>query len=364
MSQPQSLYVHDVGACTALGFCAASSAAAVWAGISRIEAPDVPIRASTAAHFQASCPIVDADTPLPQRLCALAEAALQPMLAQLEELPGRLNVFVAVPKHAAGVNLGQAVVLSLERSLARFRRGRQQSLCIKALSADAGDFAQSLQVAARYLAAPGAGELCIVGGVDSHISPCRLEALRVQGELYDAQSGEGVIAGEAAAFLTLGSSAKSPQRPVLACIDTWRHHVVREDGPQATPARQTALHKSIAELAAKPWVAELWVNDASGESWRASALAAIYGAPHLGSFAHTEMLEPSRLMGDTGVAFAPLACVIALHGVSAGLVGPAQVLLTAQSPTHATAWLLTARQTRPSAFDCDGYWRTRRKRAL
>jgi uncharacterized protein (TIGR02270 family) len=236
------LVVTATGLVTSLGDTAPSSCAASRAGVLRIgdldgtqvfdpdEGQMVPATGHDVPHLTRGF------TGL-ARLVRLANAALRDLLSRAGELGQlRLGLLVAVPSgfHRASLEKLQEGAAPQSKpaegpSAAELRRQQLQDRFFPALERlgmpvhepvvqrlyfeDATGFIRALQDAQELL---GNGKLdaCLVGGVDSYVDARTIEALSALSILRTPTKAQGLVPGEASAFLLLDSAAASERRKV------------------------------------------------------------------------------------------------------------------------------------------------------
>ncbi|RWB34508.1 MAG: beta-ketoacyl synthase [Mesorhizobium sp.] len=222
MAKADTIVVVGVGARTPLGFDAASSAAAVRAGISAIQnhpymidrfgermkvtrdiGVDVDLRGADRAVEIAASPALDALRPF---LESGATAAVTLILSTGEPRPGQLDGFAAQVDTRLRKHLGQHVVLEGGGSTAGGHAGGLLAIY---------HACKSLR--------DGTAKFCLAGGVDTYLEPETLEWLDENEQLHSDTTTYGFCPGEAAAFAlltTLGVARAHGLRPLLEIVGT------------------------------------------------------------------------------------------------------------------------------------------------
>lgn len=195
-------FLCGTGARTAIGLDAASTAAAVRAGLSGITVhPGFLDKADEPMHF-ATDPQLPADLPLPQRLAGMLGPVLDEALggAPLAGSGLRVSCWLALAEPRTGFSLEAAVAAGTDTFSARKLPGPQP------LPRGHAAGLMALQVAAQKVA-NGETDVAIAAGVDSYQSPETLMALDGEGWLMSGVNRNGFPPGEAAAACVVASRA-------------------------------------------------------------------------------------------------------------------------------------------------------------
>ncbi|KRB28351.1 hypothetical protein ASD99_04395 [Mesorhizobium sp. Root695] len=222
MAKADTIAVVGVGARTPLGFDAASSAAAVRAGISAIQehpymidrfgermkvtrdtSIDVDLRGVDRAVEIAVSPALDALRPLLQ---SNANAAVTLILSTGEPRPGQPDGFAAEVDKRLRKQIGQHVGLDGGGSTAGGHAGGLLAI---------HHACKSLR--------DGRAKFCLAGGVDSYLEPETLEWLDQNEQLHSETTTYGFCPGEAAGFsllTTLGVARALGLLPLLEIVGT------------------------------------------------------------------------------------------------------------------------------------------------
>jgi 3-oxoacyl-[acyl-carrier-protein] synthase-1 len=306
--------IVGVGARTPVGLTAASTAAAVRGGISRIcEHPFLvdPRGDSLLAAFDGR---LDPSLPICQRLIALGTSALVEMLAPLHEpsRPRNMTAFVALPEERPGFSAADAdkTLQGLEDAAAvsgtRVR--------VEAAGAGHAGALRGLQVALERLV-PGSPDLVAVGGVESYFDAATLEWLASQRRLSAEGVRSGFHPGEGAGFLLVGSSsvARSLRLSPLAAIRGVASGVEdcsSDKGVEVFGRGLAATIAAAAELRLPDEAVDAVFCDINGERYRSQewGMAVLHIQQMLRSSAYE---APVDCWGDMGAASGALSCVLA-----------------------------------------------------
>lgn len=197
----------------------------------------------------------------------------------------------------------------------------------------------ALRQAAKDLLA-GTVEVALVGGVDSRLRPEAMAAQRDAGTLRSASRPQGVLPGEAAAFLVLERSAPQGVTPLarLQSVVLDEEPTAGTDKPNVARGLTRALRK--VRLGAPPLtIRPLAVCDLNGDRYRAMewgmasmrAFADLTGAVHL--------WHPADCIGDAGAGLGGIDLVWAATALAKGYAPTDRVLVWGASdgPERAAA---------------------------
>jgi 3-oxoacyl-[acyl-carrier-protein] synthase-1 len=346
----EAVDVLGVGASTAVGRSAWSSAAAARAGISgfaehpyMIDQMGEPMRVALAPWLDIALAGID-------RLEALLFPAIEQALAALAQEKAvslRLALSLGLPEARPGVanDLASLIMADLRRkygprlvALAAFPNGHAAGLL-------------ALDVAMRKLAQEEF-DACVVAGVDSYIEPETLEWLEASDQLHGAgelNNAWGFIPGEAAGALCLvrrntAQRLRSPPMARVLGVGTAHEPKAIKAGQVCTGEGLTqALRGALAGLPEGSTVSDVYC-DLNGEPYRADE----YGFAAMRTRESFESVSvfnaPADCWGDVAAAGGPLHLALA---VIAGLKGYAKGRLalawaSAEGGERAAALLLTS----------------------
>ena len=317
--------VVGVGARTAIGLTAASTAAALRAGIAGFG--DHPFMIDTAGKkmIVAAVPDLSLDVTGAERLSELATSAAAEAIATLARTSGAktaLPIFVGLPPKRPGrlENTTQAVLTRIRTELAK------QCRVAKVEAIETGHAAGTMALQAAWeVVRSGAAEFALAGGVDSYLEPETLEWLESNDQLHS--SGEennpyGLIPGEASGFVLLASSAKAEQYRVPATVELLAIATTRETKLIKTDSVCTGegLIALFRALAGQPPTiqADHLYCDLNGEPYRADEFG--FATIRAGKLFRdpSAFAAPADCWGDVGAASGPLFLLAAEAAIRKG----------------------------------------------
>lgn len=327
-----AIQVVGVGARTPVGLRAASSAAAVRAGISRVvEHPYMLDKVGE--PFRVALDQTLTETDRLGRLIALGVSAAAEAIEGLDLAPAtRLGFYVALPQQGTfgdTPRLGRLTDALLERIAPRCH-----------VSVETIPFGHAAGVRAIALAqhalGSGSADLALVLGTDSHIDPDFLERLDEDGRLMSSDNRWGYPPGEGAGALLFARSdfARRAGLPSLARLQgvgmSQESNTVLSERVSVGIGLSQAIRDACAELAGGETVSSVYC-DLNGERYRSSEY--LYTVLRLAG----EMSEPTSYVsavdawGDVGAASIPLLTVLAVASAARGYAAGPHALVWASS---------------------------------
>jgi 3-oxoacyl-[acyl-carrier-protein] synthase-1 len=312
LSQLDKLYIAATGVITPIGFKSAMTASSVKAGLSRtVELPLLnkrlsPIKMSLIPEDALPTAYEQSIVSRESRMLAMADVALKEAIDNTRfELNGKIPLFLAVPETLPGCvcavqntfveTLAELSGLAIDVAQSRlFYTGRAGGM-------------HAIDMAFRYMQATAA-DVVIVGGVDTFLDPYLLGTLDSQNRLLGAESGDGFIPSESAAFVVLVSESIANKHTENKLGNLYIPAFSNEEGhlygdkPYLGEALSQAVSNALA-LASEFQVTQLFTS-LNGES---------YGSKELGVALNrnSDRLEgvsvehPADCFGDIGAAFVP-----------------------------------------------------------
>lgn len=320
MSGPNPIVITALGALTPVGANAEQSAAAIAAGINRIEEH---------AYYECTPEDPDWDEPLPLYACAVptldpfadgAERLLDLALPAFTEIVGkakfkrrdleRTGLMLALPSPEVGIhalNLPAQFVPALCQ-----RAGTSTFALWKTTQTGRTGVFTLLRSAITKLQA-GDIDACIVGGVDSHLLEDRLTALDAAARLRSLRSVDGFIPGEAAAFVLLETAdhARARGQPILAILGSLGEGT--EPEPLTSPKQSTGqgLTQALTQaLSHAPNPATVYAS-LNGESYFAFEWGVTLARLHESLQTAQDLVHPADSVGEIGAASGALLLVCA-----------------------------------------------------
>jgi 3-oxoacyl-[acyl-carrier-protein] synthase-1 len=309
MEQDQVCIVA-LGAQTAVGLNAESTAASVRAGISGFSEHPFMINQQKEPFVLALIPNIDPYSDYHQRLIDMASAAVEETVHNLGHLTilKKIPMILGLPETRPGV--ADHIPATIEKNLMK--------LNLKNLSINKIDFllnghSAGLMALERgsQLILSGRSEFCLIGGVDSYADPDTLEWIEDNEQLHKPANAWGFIPGEAAGFCLICSEntaqkynldirgrliaiSKAYERNRIKtetiCLGRGLTHAVREVAQ--------SLHQDLK--------IDFTICDQNGEAYRAdefgfmlTRLSGLFRDP-------SNYLAPADCWGDVGAASGPL----------------------------------------------------------
>lgn len=309
----QIVVVAGVGARTAVGMTAPSTAAAVRAGISSITEHPFLFDVDGEAFQVAQTPYLEIDLRGAARLIELAGPAASEALAPFAvKTTGRSTVpiFLGLPSARPGWPQDAATVVA-ERVRAEVTRAHLQPGTVEIV--ETGHSAGAMAVQAAWEAVrSGTTEVALAGGVDTYLETETMAWLEKNEQVHGAGANSwGFIPGEAAGFVLLSSARAADRLGSTAALEFVSATTTRETKLIKTDAvcigeGLTELFRALADGLAPNTRADHLICDMNGEPYRADEFGfAIVRAGNLfrdpSAFA-----TPAACWGDVGAAAGPL----------------------------------------------------------
>jgi len=320
LSEPLSAPLAIIGANAvgSSGLDGRALAAAMWSHTARFELTDARAFGVADVVRMAPCPLFDGVTPHETRLAGLLTCALEGAAPQLTRAQ-TLHLLAPDPQTA--------------RQLAAHVHTEAPMLA----HCGPASFIRALGRIAQLPAGAAGRRGHILAAVDSLLSAELLGPLYRAGRLSTEQQAEGLIPSEAAAVLTLlhEGDAKALGLPILGTIRGASAATFEKSFAEALMA---AIKGAVASTRA-PVQTVLWdIGDHSG--YLAAVAETISLLEPVMQVAH--FIRPLQYIGCTGVAFGPVATVLAVEGSRAGVIPKGPTLVCALEDHVATAVVLEA----------------------
>ncbi len=259
----------------------------------------------------------------PERLIRLGGDALLQALAPLGKPPGGVSarLALALPEDRQGANARDGKLLA-ER-LADFAR---QSLPISEISLfpfghAAG--AEALAIAHGWITG-GKEHVVIVGGADSYYNWDDLEALEKADRIITEDNLDGIVPGEAAAFLVLLSdwaASRFQVRPaarLVAAATALDPHPYGSEEPCSGEGYIQAAGKTLSGLRSAGRRVNYWWVDLTNEARKTKEFQLTIARIGDVLGVATSLMTPLRELGDTRSATIPLMAALAAESWQKG----------------------------------------------
>ncbi len=316
------VHVVAVGARTPVGLKAESSAAAIRAGVVRMQ-PHPSFVDGKGKNLLAGCDAkLDPAVQGPQRLALLATSVVAEVAKKLkEQLPAstlaRLQVamLLGLPEERPGFQGGSAQELAGMLTDVPLPNGHR--LTVELAGRGHAAAFEGLNLAEERLAARP-DELFLVCGVDSYLDADVINWLSEDGRLRGRDRRGGFVVGEAAAALLLASdeTVRRLGLPSLARVRGvgigHEEHVIRGDEEVGGLGLGAAIAQAFARLRLPDEAADATYCDVNGERYRVEEWGATLQRSQ-SALRSVTYVSPATSCGDVGAASGALAGVLAVQ---------------------------------------------------
>jgi 3-oxoacyl-[acyl-carrier-protein] synthase-1 len=339
MNDSEHVYIIGVGAQTSLGRTAATTAAAVRAGISGASEHPTCIDRSGEPMVVCRAPWLPVELGGIERFVSLGTDAALAAVACVTNATGLrpISLLVGLPESRYGRPLGLDAGLT-----GRLVDRLSQRAAIGQVTALPWGHAAGLVALdqARASIQRGDTDMCLVGGIDSYLEVETLEWIEDSNQLHSNDNSWGFIPGEAAGFLLLASPRAAHILKARALARLLGSGTSREECMIKTRTVCVGLGLTRAlrqALSSSPEAAPIdqVVCDLNGEPYRADefAFASVRLTKHLAT--PGEFIAPASRWGDVGAASGPLFAALAVESASRGYArGPRHVLCASSEGGH------------------------------
>lgn len=348
-----ALAVVATGARTPVGRTAATSAAAIRAGISR--AREFPFVGATGEPLVAAAdPDLDpACTGLSRFAPMLRDALAQVVrvLAPASRHPCVHHVLLAAPEVRPGFDESDAADL-----LAATRAALQGSFTRVEVTIPGHGHAGGLRGVeqAQQILAADPNALCWIAGVDSYLHPSTLLWLEHERRLAAPGVRGGFIPGEGAGCVALATDALRERLGLTSLADLRGACTAQEMHLRTDPAgsfghaMSAVVEAAAASLRLPDEQIDGLISDLNGERYRSEewGFVALRTAPLWRSLQYE---APADRWGDVGAAFGPLALLLAAHAFQRNYARGPRALVTAGSDRGLRGAALLQRPGEPTA---------------
>jgi 3-oxoacyl-[acyl-carrier-protein] synthase-1 len=322
MSDKPKVYVAGVGMITPVGFDAASTTAAVRAGVSAYKASEHynknynPMRMAVVPED--ALPPLNPSIISNVGLTSREQRMLRLVAPALEEVMQSVSLTIAPPLLLAVPESLPESPISIKSKFLDYlvtQTGIQINKPFSRIMAKgrAGGI-KVVEMAFKYFDTTG-NDAVLIGGVDTYIDNNLLGRLDYQDRILAEEIMDGFVPGEAAGFMLLVSSRvidKLPHRPLASLsypgIAEEKGHLYSEE-PYTGEGLALAFHRAIEQADSK--ILHSIYASLNGESLGAKE----YGVAYLrnkSAFAEDlSVVHPADCFGDIGAAFGPVLMGIA-----------------------------------------------------
>ncbi len=329
-----SVSIVALGARTPIGMQAATAAAALRAGISRLGEHPYMINRVGDPMPGALDPLLDPTMTGPQRLLGLAESALRESLSDLPSSRLRVPLYLGLPELRPGFTEHDA--WSVQSGLAELKGLPVEISGVKIITEGHAAGLSALAMAVSAIE-QGSAEACLVGGVESYFHPDTMEWLDENRQLVGAESRSGFVPGEGAGFcLVMGERAWMR----LCLIPLARVHsvaigketkLVKTDAICLGEGLTSTVREAIGGVHARRESINAVICDMNSERYRGEewGFACLRLPPCFDDV--TAYLSPADCWGDMGAASGPLFAMLACRAATRGYAKGPRTLLWASS---------------------------------
>ncbi|MBZ9920874.1 MULTISPECIES: hypothetical protein [unclassified Mesorhizobium] len=192
-----------------------------------------------------------------------------------------------------------------------------------------------LERASDLLSRPGVEQI-ILGGVDSFLNDVDLDRLRQSGRLKSSDGAQGLVPGEAAAFVRLTSAPEGngAVAPAVVNIGVAREEdSVLSDRFSQGRAMLSALRAAVASNGPKESDISFVVSNSNGERHRALEQLVVHPRFYRTLRELTPTAYPAMTVGEVGAAAGALALMLAADGMRQNYAPGSAAMLEIASET-------------------------------
>lgn len=185
----------------------------------------------------------------------------------------------------------------------------------------------------------GQADACILGAVDTLCSPRTLEHFDRQRQLRNELEEEGLVPGEAAAFLVLEPLRPHHRGHAMAHLAAWAEGGPLPDEKNPLPGAilTRATRECLRRAAYRDETPGLILSDMGGAKHEALEVAFARFRAFRNQASSALLLHPAESLGDVGAATGPLLMVLATLCHLHGNVSQGDALLTTNTRTGCSA---------------------------
>lgn len=347
--ESRNVCISGIGARTPVGPTAFATASAVRAAVSMlnehpymIDKAGNPMVVARDAFLSNAVGGVD-------RFVEIGLPAAEEALAPLAKISGKtltIDILVGLPLERPGLpkGLSEKIVVGIEKAL--FQKQKRFSIgAVEPFQNGHSAGLIALQKGWQQIL-NGDAAVCLVGGVDSYLTPETLEWLDENDHLNAETNTWGFIPGEAAGFCLLCASkiVKDYKLPnfgnVVTATTAHERNLINTDSVCLGEGLSEAV-KSALEVLPSSIKVDYTICDMNGEPYRADEFG--YTIVRTGErfIDPTDFMTPADCWGDVGAASGPLSVVYAIvAGLKGYSRGPYTLIFTSSDSGERTVVLL------------------------
>jgi 3-oxoacyl-[acyl-carrier-protein] synthase-1 len=304
--------VVGLGAATAVGSTAPSTAAAVRAGIATFSDHPFMIDKRGEPFVVANAPYMAIELGIEERIAELALRAATESMVPLAALQRRIEdiaAYIGIPSERPG--LPPSLVSNLSARLGKLREDKWRLSEIRCLPNGHSAGLMAIEAACARIHS-GACEFCLAGGVDSYLDPDTLKWIEACDQLHASDNAWGFIPGEAASFCLL-STAEAAQRyglathgKIIAVATAYEENRIKTETVCIGRGLTAAVRKVLEALPPEGPVIDNTICDQNGEAYRADEYGFTLARTNKRFVDASSFLTPADCCGDVGAASGPL----------------------------------------------------------
>ncbi|MFY2556010.1 hypothetical protein ACN469_00045 [Corallococcus terminator] len=360
-----TLYLESCGAVTPVGLDSFSTCAAIRAGINRVShsipvpPPGEPLKAARVKAGRAL-----RRTPR-EWLLNLASRALEECVGSLRASTRPVALFVCPPEpfrqHPGLEGLPRQDFVSMLAA----RHGLVLHQGSRVLDGGAASSFEAL-AAARELLARNVVARAFIGGVDSLLNDMDIERLRKVHRLHEDGNPQGLIPGEAAAFLCVSLSGReSPYVPIAELRGSGSAHE-----PQTVSGQQysvgeglgKAVRLALDDASIREAEVSFVISNHNGERYAAWETTFSHARIYRTRRERLPVMYPATSMGDVGTAAAALSVILAGVAVARGYAPGSTAICECRSEESLRGACVVGPSPEPSPFSAPGQRRLARQK--
>jgi 3-oxoacyl-[acyl-carrier-protein] synthase I len=333
------VYILGVGGKTPLGMNLISSAAAVRAGISTASEHPYMIDKGGSPMIVAMSPDLDLSLPISERFSALFLSAMQETLnnlnlSSIRKISNPVRVLIGLPEDRPGLESDISMVL--EQRLQRDVEEALGPIDFQTFPFGHASGLIALQQGCQVIQRNEC-DFCIIGGVDSYITPETLEWIDDQEQLHSEDNSWGFLPSEGAGVCLL-SSEKGIENlndkilcQVVGVGVALEDNTVLKESVCIGLGLSMAFKGAVADISKKDLKINNIISDINGEPYRGSEFGFTMVRNTSLFTESAECQTPADCWGDVGAASSPLHIGLAVMAAQKGYSGGPNTLVWASS---------------------------------